>query len=87
MYTIELILRGNPAPLGIQKKDEEEARQVFERVVEGIQTGDPKSLELTCDRTGRRLLVLVAELTAVQLTPKSGSAGPGASRPGFVAQS
>ncbi|MGF1575303.1 MAG: hypothetical protein ACFCU9_05055 [Cyanophyceae cyanobacterium] len=85
MYTLELIVKGNPAPLGIQKKEEEEAQQLFRQVVESIKTGDVKSMELTCDRTGRQLLVLISEVIAVQLTPKGGPAGQTMTRPGFLA--
>lgn len=86
MYTIELMLKGNPAPMGLQKKEEAEAQQLFQQIVSALKTKDPQLLELSCDRTGRQLAILSAELTAVQMTPKGGPAGQAATRPGFLAQ-
>jgi hypothetical protein len=43
-------------------------------------------LELTCDRTGKKVFLLTGELCGVQMTSKSGGASPMGARPGFLAQ-
>ncbi|MFS8810631.1 hypothetical protein NW814_08875 [Synechococcus sp. R65.1] len=85
MYTLELLLKGNPAPIVIHQKEEEAANRAYQSVVEALRNGSPQSLELTCDRTGKKVFLLTAELCGVQMTSKSGTAPMGV-RPGFLAQ-
>lgn len=84
MYTLELIFRGNPAPLVIQIKEDEAAEQRYQQALAALKGGKPTTLELTCDRTSKRVFVLTQELAAVQLTPKAGSISPMGARTGFV---
>ncbi len=85
MYTLELIFRGNPAPIVIQVKEDETAEQRYQQVLEAIKAGKPETLELTCDRTSKKVFVLTQELASVQLTPKAGAVSPIGTRTGFVA--
>lgn len=85
MYTLELIFRSNPAPAVIQVKEEEAAEQCYQQVLGAIQSGQPETLELTCDRTSKKVFVRTQELASVQLTPKAGSISPMGARTGFVA--
>lgn len=84
MYTLELIFRGNPAPIVIQIKEDEAAEQRYQQVLAAIQAGKPQTLELTCDRTSKKVFVLTQELASVQLTPRAGSVSPMGTRTGFV---
>ncbi len=86
MYTLELMLKGNPAAIVIHQKEEEAANQTYQSVVNALKTGSPASLELTCDRTGKKVFVLTGEVCGVQMTSKSGGASPMGTRPGFLAQ-
>ncbi|MEN9224587.1 MAG: hypothetical protein Q6L60_03005 [Thermostichus sp. HHBFW_bins_43] len=86
MHILELLLKGNPAAIVVHQKEEEAAQQAYRSVVNALKEGSPESLELTCDRTGKKVFVLTAELCGVQLTPKSSSASPMGSRTGFLAQ-
>ncbi|WP_244353042.1 hypothetical protein [Thermostichus vulcanus] len=86
MYILELLLKGNPAAIVIHQKEEEAANQAYQSVVNALKKGSPESLELTCDRTGKKVFVLTSELCGVQMTSKSGGASPMGSRTGFLAQ-
>ncbi|ABD03562.1 MULTISPECIES: hypothetical protein [unclassified Synechococcus] len=86
MYTLELLLKGNPAPIVVHQKEEEAANRAYQSIVNALQSGSPQSLELTCDRTGKKVFLLTGELCGVQMTSKSGSASPMGTRPGFLAQ-
>ncbi|NJM95231.1 MAG: hypothetical protein HC792_02150 [Acaryochloridaceae cyanobacterium CSU_5_19] len=78
MYTIEMTLRGTPIGLAVQRKDAAAAEALYQEVVTALQSGTPALLELTCDREpDKKLGVLVNEITAVQLSDKSGGAGAG----------
>lgn len=85
MYTLELVFRGNPAPIVVQVKEENDAEQRYQQILSALQAGQPQTLELTCDRTSKRVCVLTQELASVQLTPKAGSISPMGTRTGFVA--
>jgi hypothetical protein len=85
MYTLELTLKGNPAPLVLQQKEESQAQDLYHKIRNALETGTPRLLDLTCDRTGKTMAVLTQDMIAVQLTPKAGS-GAVAVRPGFLAQ-
>jgi len=86
MYILELLLKGNPAPIVVHQKEEEAANRAYQSVVNALQSGSPQSLELTCDRTGKKLFLLTGELCGVQMTTKSGGPGAPGTRPGFLAQ-
>jgi hypothetical protein len=86
MYTIELMLKGNPAMLSVQRKDEESANEIYQQLLTAVQKGHPQVLELSCDRTGKKLVILSPEICVVQLTPKAGATSPMGTRPGFLAQ-
>lgn len=86
MFTLEVTLRGNPNPVIIQRKEEEAADQLYQQILTTLQQGEPQFLELTCDRTGKRAIVLTPEICAAQLTPKAGATAVAGPRTGFMAQ-
>ncbi len=86
MYTLEVMLRGNPAPLAVQRKEENSALALYQEIVAAIKQSTPPIVELTCEKTGRQLSVLTQEIAAVQITAKDGATQT-LSRPGFVAGS
>jgi tagatose-1,6-bisphosphate aldolase non-catalytic subunit AgaZ/GatZ len=78
MYTIEISLRGTPLGLAVQRKESTDAEALYQKVLQAIQSGHPTVLEMTCDREpDKKAAVLVNEITAVQLSDKSGSTGTG----------
>ncbi|AGY59807.1 hypothetical protein [Gloeobacter kilaueensis] len=90
MYTIELILRGNPVALAVQRKDQIAAGQLYTQVRDAIGATTPRVIELTCDKlTDKKVAVMSSDIVAVQLNAaKSGGGAPiGVRGTGFFASS
>lgn len=83
MYTVEITLKNNPIALSVQRKEQENADALYREIASAITEGNRKILELTCEKQeGKRVSVLVSEISAVQVSEKSGaSANMGA---GFI---
>ena len=85
MYCIELTIKLSPIPLIVQRKEHEEAQRLYSEVVDAIQKGNQRFLELTCEKVeDKKITVLVSEITAVQIYEKT-STGT-SKRPGFSLQ-
>ena len=78
MYTIEMTLRGTPMSLSVQRKELEDAQTLYQEILQALQTSTPRLLELTCDREpDKKLGVLSGEISAVQLSDKTGGSAVG----------
>ena len=85
MYCIELTIKLSPMPLVVQRKEHGEAQKIYSEVIETIQKGNQRLLELTCEKVeDKRITVLVSEITAVQIYEKTSSSTT--KRPGFSFQ-
>ena len=85
MYCIELTIKLSPIPLVVQRKEHKEAQRLYSEVVDSIQKGNQRLLELTCEKVeDKKITVLVSEITAVQIYEKT-STGT-SKRPGFSLQ-
>ena len=85
MYCIELTIKLSPIPLVVQRKEHEDAQRLYSDVVDSIQKGNQRLLELTCEKVeDKRITVLVSEITAVQIYEKTSSSS--SKRPGFSLQ-
>ena len=85
MYCIELTIKLSPLPLVVQRKEHGEAKRLYSEVVDSIQKGNQRLLELTCEKVeDKRITVLVSEITAVQIYEKTSSTT--SKRPGFSFQ-
>ena len=85
MYCIELTIKLSPMPLIVQRKEHGEAKRIYSDVVESIQKGNQRLLELTCEKVeDKRITVLVSEISAVQIYEKTSSSS--SKRPGFSFQ-
>ena len=74
MYCIELTVKLTPMPLIVQRKEHEEAKRLYSEVTDSIRKGNERFLELTCEKIdGKRITVLVSEITAVQIYEKTSS--------------
>ena len=83
MYVIELALRMSPMPMSVQRKEQNAAEEVYQQVRTALEQGQPRLLELTCEKVdGKRLSVLTSDLLAVQIYEKT-AASSGSKRPGF----
>ncbi len=85
MYCIELTIKLSPMPLIVQRKELGDAQRLYSEVVDSIQKGNQRLLELTCEKVeDKRITVLVSEVTAVQIYEKTSSST--SKRPGFSLQ-
>ena len=85
MYCIELTIKLSPMPLLVQRKEHVDAQRLYSEVVDSIQKGNQRLLELTCEKLeDKRITVLVSEITAVQIYEKTSSGT--SKRPGFSLQ-
>ena len=85
MYCIELTIKFSPMPLVVQRKEHGDAQRLYSEVVDAIQKGNQRLLELTCEKVeDKKITVLVSEITAVQIYEKT-STGT-SKRPGFSLQ-
>ena len=85
MYCIELTIKLSPMPLVVQRKEYADAKRLYSEVVDSIQKGNQRLLELTCEKVeDKRITVLVSEITAVQIYEKTSSST--SKRPGFSLQ-
>ena len=72
-------------PLIVQRKEHRDAQRLYSEVVDSIQKGNQRFLELTCEKVeDKRITVLVSEITAVQIYEKTSSNS--IKRPGFSLQ-
>lgn len=84
MFTIDIIVKYVPMPLSVQRKSEEDAQKVYQEVLEAIGSGNPVLLELTCEKMPeKKITVKSSEISAVQISQKSGAAATGRP-PGFA---
>ena len=72
-------------PLVVQRKEHGDAQRLYSEVIDFIQKGNQRLLELTCEKVeDKRITVLVSEISAVQIYEKTSSST--SKRPGFSLQ-
>jgi hypothetical protein len=82
MFTIDIVLKYTPMPLSVQRKEEDDARSLYQQICDAMNSGEPKILELTCEsKVEKRLTVATSEIIAVQMSQKGAAAGE--RQPGF----
>lgn len=85
MFTIDLLVRYIPVPLSVEKKEESEAKAIYDRILQTIKSEQVEVIELTCDKqTDKKIAVLSNQVTGVIISQKDGIA-TGAKAPGFFA--
>ena len=86
MYCIELTIKLSPFPLLVQRKEHKEAQRLYAEVIDSIQKGNQRLIELTCQKVeDKKITVLASEIIAVQIYEKTSSSGS-SKRPGFSFQ-
>ena len=86
MYSLELTIKLSPLPLIVQRKEHGDAKRLYSEVIDTIQKGNKRLLELTCEKVeDKRITVLASEIIAVQIYEKTSSSGS-SKRPGFSLQ-
>lgn len=85
MFIIDITLKNTPLTLSVQKKTVEEAETIYKQILGAIGSNSTTVLELTCDKqTDKKIGVLSSEISAVQMSEKSGTTASG-KPPGFFA--
>ncbi len=75
MFAIELSLKGNPIPVTVERKEKEGAQALYNSIIEAIESGSPKVLQLTCEKhSEKNVAVLTEQICGVQASEKSSSA-------------
>ena len=83
MTIVELAIKMSPMPVSVQRKDKADAENLYQQVRQAIEQGQPRLLELTCEKMeAKKVTLLISEVLAVQLYEKTAGAG-GSKRPGF----
>ena len=86
MYSIELTIKLSPLPLIVQRKHQGDAQRLYAEVIDSIQKGNQRLIELTCEKVeDKKISVLVSEIIAVQIYEKTSSSGS-SKRPGVSFQ-
>jgi hypothetical protein len=84
MFIIDIALKNTPSMLSVQRKVAEDAEATYQQVVNAIRLGDPVILELTCEKEpGKKFSILVSEISAVQMSDRSGTSASSGRPPGF----
>ncbi len=82
MYLIELALKLSPIPLSVQRKELDDAKDLYEFIKKSLNNGEPKLLEISCEQIeDKKIAVLLSEVLAVQMYEKTSVVGT--RRPGF----
>lgn len=86
MFIIDIVLRNSPATLSIQKKTVEDAQATYQDLLNAMNSGTPKVLELTCEQqAGKKIAVTSSDISAIQFAEKSSTATASGRPPGFFA--
>ena len=73
----------SPMPVAVQRKEQSAADALYQQVKQAMESGQPRLLELTCEKEeSKRVTLLTSEVVAVQTYEKSAMGG-GSKRPGF----
>jgi hypothetical protein len=75
MFAIELFIKGNPIPFTVERKEKDGAEALYKSVVESLESGHPKALQLTCEKQAEKNIALLTDqICGVQMSEKSSSA-------------
>lgn len=86
MQTINVMIKSVPLPVSVQKKEQEEAQALYQKILEAMTSSSPAVIELRCDKEeGKVVAVCSSEISAVILSENSGSTTTGKSAGFFAA--
>jgi len=86
MFIIDLALKNTPLMLSVQRKSIEDAKTVYQQILDAIRASDPVAMELTCEQQPEKVIgILVSEISAVQMSEKSTTGAASGRAPGFFA--
>ncbi|MDB9311553.1 hypothetical protein PN462_00460 [Spirulina sp. CS-785/01] len=72
MYTIDILLKYSPMPISVQRKEQEDAKAVFQGILEAMKRDHPELIHLTCDKQPEKeVAVFSDQINAVVISEKS----------------
>lgn len=78
MYTIDIVVRNTALPVSIDKKEADDAEQVYQQVLSAMNSEQLQILELTCEKQeGKKVAVVSTAIAAVIVSQKSGGNAAG----------
>ncbi|MDJ0900491.1 MAG: hypothetical protein QNJ55_16945 [Xenococcus sp. MO_188.B8] len=78
MYTIDIIVRNTALPISVEKKEADEAENVYQQVLSAMNSPETKVLELTCEKQeGKKVAVVSDSIVATIISQKSGATATG----------
>ncbi|MGB5770535.1 MAG: hypothetical protein WBM32_11810 [Crocosphaera sp.] len=85
MISIDLALKYIPIPISVQRKEAEDAENLYQQIMSAMQSPTPQLIELTCEKqTEKKVAVMSDQIGAVIISQKEGGAAAGRV-PGFYA--
>lgn len=73
MYIIEIVIKGNPLTLAVQRKDQQGAEQLYHDLLQRLSRED-HLIELTCEKEPAKKIALFSrEISAIAVSDKSGT--------------
>lgn len=86
MLTIDLMLKNSPLPISVQKKEQEEAQALYQKILGAMGAATSEVIELHCDKeVGKTVAVLSDQISAVIMSDKAGATTTGRSAGFFAA--
>ena len=78
MYTIDIIVRNTALPISIEKKEADEAENVYQQILSAMNSQENQVLELTCEKQeGKKVAVVSDSIVATIISQKSGATSTG----------
>ena len=85
MFIIDVTLKTTPVTLSVQRKSQEDAEDLYQKILATLRSTNSEVLELTCEQQqGKKISVLSGEIAAVQISEKAGTATASGKPPGFA---
>ena len=74
MHTINIIVRNTAIPISIEKKEEEEAQNVYQELISAMKAENTQVIELTCDKQeGKKVAISSSAIVAAVMSQTSGA--------------
>ena len=78
MYSIDIVVRNTALPISIERKEADDAEQVYQQVLSAMNSEQLQVLELTCEKQeGKKVAVVSSAIAAVIVSQKSGGNAAG----------
>ncbi|WP_017306013.1 hypothetical protein [Spirulina subsalsa] len=72
MFTIDLVLKFSPIPVSVQRKEEADAKALYQQIVQALSQTPPQLIQLTCEKQpDKQVAVMSDQISAVVVSEKS----------------